>query len=181
MNRAFSQREKVLLLVLTALVLAVGYMKLFYEPLQIERTEQEQRLAAAQDSLLIEQTRLARMRAMEAELEEWEASGANQDAELPLYDNVENVMIQLDAILSAAREYSLTFDQAQFGEDLVSRPVQMTFTAGGYAAARSILNDLYHCWYRCALSDISISAEEDIARESEVAVTLTVVFYEKYA
>ncbi len=180
MNRALTRREKVLLLLLALLLLAMGYMKLFYEPLQTERIAAETRLADAEDAQLLEQARLHQMRQMEAELEKLKADGAAKAAEIPAYDNIENVMVQLNAILSAAQEYSLTFSEVAFGEDgTVSRPIQMTFTAVSYAAARTILNDLYHGWYRCSLSGMSVSADEDVSRDSPVNVSLTVTFYEK--
>lgn len=180
MRREFTQREKVLLLLLTVLLMALGYMKLFYEPVQESVTAAQVRQAEAEDALLVEQMKLGQLRAMEAELEELKASGNVQDAELPPYDNVENVMVQLNAILSTAQEYSLDFQEVRFGEDgLVSRPIQMTFAAGNYDTARGILNDLYHCWYRCSLDGVTVSGEEDVSRDSPVTVSLTVTFYEK--
>lgn len=180
MHREFTQREKVLLLLLTVLLMALGYVKLFFEPLQANLAAAQARQAEAENTLLVEQVKLSRMQAMEAELEALKASGNVQDAALPPYDNVENVMVQLNAILSAAQDYSLTFQEVAFGEDgLASRPIQMTFTAGRYDAARSILNDLYHCYYRCSLDSVAVSAEEDVSRNSPVTVSLTVTFYEK--
>lgn len=179
MNRVFTQREKVLLLILTAILLAVGYMKLFREPLQSELFAAQERQAAASDALLVESVKLKRLETMQAELAQMNA--AEQTGVLPVYDNVKNVMVQLNAILSATEEYSLQFDEVVFGEELISRPISMSFTASGYSAARAVLNRLYHGEYRCALSNLTVSSAQDVTRDKPVTVNLTLTFYEAYA
>ena len=190
MRREFTQRENVLLLFLVIVLLISGYVKLFMEPLNAQLGDAQTRLATAQDSLLVEQTKLAQMQRMEKELESADSSAASQEPEIPDYDNIDNVMIQLDAILSAATDYQMTFSDVQFGDELVSRPIQMTFSAGSYSAAKTILSDLYNCRYCCSLSDITVTskgagadssaaAQGDVTAQS-VSVKLTATFFEKY-
>ncbi|MEG1593845.1 MAG: hypothetical protein RR350_05490 [Oscillibacter sp.] len=180
MNRAFTQREKALLLCLTVILLVVGYFKLFAEPIQagILNAREQSEIAAA--DLMVEQVRLTQQQTMQTELDALTAQGVEQTASLPVYDNVENVMLQLDTILSATKEYSLQFDPLVFGEDLISRPIHLTFVAQNYAAARAVLNDLYHCWYRCSLDALTLSSEKNIARDALVSVDVTLTFYEAY-
>lgn len=180
MNRAFTQREKILLLILTVMLLVLAYFKGFYQPLE-ERSEAAQLAQSnALDELTFEQTKNQRMNAMQKELDDLKAQGVLEDAVVPNYDNVENVMVQLNSILSAAVDYQLTFSDVQdTGDGLMSRPVQMTFTAVNYAQARKILDDLYHCYYRCALSDLSIAGQNDIANDTQVSVSVTATFLEK--
>lgn len=179
MNRVFTRREKCLLLLLTVLLLGLGYVKLFLEPLQRNLAVMEDRQAAAADQLLLEQTKLAQLQTMETGLEEMRNAGAAA-AEIPAYDNVENVMVQLHAILAAAQEYSLTFSDVQIGEaGLVSRPIQLTFTAGSYAAARQIIDNLSNSRYRCTVESLSAAAEQDLRRDNPVTVNLTMTFFEK--
>ena len=180
MHRAFTQREKVLLLILTVMLLAMTYFKGFYQPLQVRSDEAQQAQANALDDLTLEQAKNQKMTAMQRELDDLKAQGVLPDAVVPEYDNVENVMVQLNSILTAAKDYQLTFSEVQdTGEGLMERPVQMTFTADSYAQAKRILDDLYHCWYRCALSDLSLSAQDSIAQDNPVTVSLTVTFLEK--
>lgn len=179
MNHVFTRREKALLLVLTFMLIGLGYLKLIHEPVQTALLEAQNRQANAEDVLVVEQARLEQMRAMEKELEALKAGGTIEDAELPYYDNIENVMVQLNAILTPAQQYSLTFAEPQQDEDgLVSRPIQMNFTAGSYQTARTIMNDLYHCWYRCSISNISVTGQEDVS-QGDVSVSLTATFYEQ--
>jgi len=180
MKREFTQREKALLLILTALLLAVGYARLFSAPVSTRLAAAQARLADAQDALLVEQTKLAQMQNMEKELETLKKNGTSPAAQIPEYDNIENVMVQLGGILGAASNYQLTFSDLKFGDDYVARPIQMTFTAGSYQVARTILRELSDCPYRCAVSEITASAGEgDIAAEP-VKVEATVIFYEQY-
>ena len=173
MDREFTPREKGMLLVLAVLLLALGYMKLFYAPVQ-QAVEDNQQL----------QTRALKMQTMEKELEELKTGGAVPDAQVPDYNNAKRVMVELNAILARAREYSLSFDDVSLDEDsgLVRRPVELTFQTADYAAAREIINDLYHCRYRCSIQDVTISADEDgtdITAAPGAVTQLTAVFLER--
>lgn len=178
MKRAFTQREKGMLLVLVILVLVVGYVKFFYEPNSDALTAAEERRTQAEDSIAIEQVRAQKLETMRAELKEYEDDGASS-AEIPDYDNIENVMVQLDSIFAVAQEYSLTFDDVEQGDSLISRPIQVTFTAKNYTAAKQILAGLYGCRYRCVLTNISVSGKSSVQTDSPITVSLTATFYEK--
>ena len=183
MDREFTPREKGMLLVLAVLLLALGYMKLFYAPVQQAVEDNQQRQTELQDQALIEQTRVLKMQVMEKELEELKAGNAVPDAQVPDYDNVQRVMIELNAILARAQEYSLAFDDVSLDDSgLVRRPVELTFKTADYAAAREIINDLYHCRYRCSIQDVSIYADEDgtdITAAPGAVTQLTAVFLER--
>ncbi len=131
---------------------------------------------------MLAQTRLMTQKQMQSKIDELKQSGTVPDAEVAEYDNIENVMLQLNAILSQADEYSLSFNEVSTDDNgSITRPVDLSFTASSYTAARSIINNLYQCPYRCAVSDISESAENDLATDGEIRVDLTVTFYEKTA
>ena len=117
---------------------------------------------------------------MQQKLAKIKASGAIPDAEIPDYDNIEKVMLQLNGILAHAQEYSLSFGEITDAADgILSRPVELSFTAGSYTSAREIINQLYQCPYRCAVSDISEQAETNLSSDGTVQVDLTITFYER--
>jgi preprotein translocase subunit SecF len=181
-NREFTTREKIMLLVLAVVLLAVGYFRFFLTPLQSEIETQQQRQAEVEDSVLLAEKKLMTQKQMQSKIDELKESGTVPDAEVAEYDNIENVMLQLNAILSQADEYSLSFDAVSTDDNgTVTRPVELTFTASSYTAARSIINNLYQCPYRCAVSDISESSDTDLSTDGEIQVDLTVTFYEKTA
>lgn len=60
--------------------------------------------------------------------------------------------------------------------------MELTFQTADYAAAREIINDLYHCRYRCSIQDVTISADEDgtdITAAPGAVTQLTAVFLER--
>ena len=172
MNRSFTTREKILLVVLTVLLLGVGYFKLFLQPMEQRVEAFQERQNTAQDQMMIEAAHLRQMRKMEEELQQLKDSGAIPNAEVPVYDNIQNVMIQLNTILSQAMEYSLSFKEVSTDDTgMVFRPIDMTFTANDY--------DLYHCRYRCSVEDLSVNADLNLSIENEIFVDLSIVFYEK--
>ena len=184
MRRPLSQRERILLGVLLLLALFAGYFKLFLAPIETRQAVAQERITQAQDAEVQEAAKLQQLQKMLTELQNLKNSGEYLSSEIPNYDNIDNVIVQLDAILSAAGEYHLAFSNVGFGDEMVLRPIQMTFTARNYVAAKQILN-LYGCPYRCSLSKITVSTDTDSGGQGSIAankvtVSLTTTFYEKY-
>ena len=181
MKREFTQREKVLLLVLAVILLVTGYLKLFSEPVEKEYAAAQVQYDHAQSDLAQEQIKQNNMKKMERALKILEDGGMPSGITIPAYDNSGNVMVQLDFILKSAISYQMAFSDVVYGTNLVSRPLKLTFTAKNYADAKKILSALYGCKYRCTLSDITMSSGSDAGdvRTSGVSVALKVTFYEK--
>lgn len=182
MKREFTQREKALLLILVVVLLLTGYLKLFLVPVEKQYTDSRAEYSDVQDSLAQEQAKLSSMKKMETALKKLEDNGTASDIMIPAYDNSDNVMVQLDEILGSALNYQMTFSDVVYGANLVSRPLKLTFAAKNYSSAREILTSLSDCKYRCALSNITVSAGSDTGniRIESVSVSLTVTFFEKF-
>ena len=181
--RKLSRREKLLLGLLAVLLTVVSYARLFYQPVVGQLVEARERVTAAEDALVTEQGRLAQLRSMEQSLEEMRQSRDFRDSLLPDYDNIKLVMVELDAILLHARDYELIFAPPDFGPRLAERSVELTFSAGSYAAAKEILTALYDFPYRCELHDVTILPQDNAAQVNIAAqpvfVKLTMTLYEK--
>ena len=182
LNREFTKREKILILILALLLLFSGYFKLVLQPAQ-ERTYAAQNACAdIENNMTIEAARAQRLSQMRDAIASYENEKGGGGPVVPAYDNIDNVMIQLDAILSQSSDYSLTFDDLVYGDDYVTRPVEMSFSCGSYDTAKKIISDLDGCIYRCSLDDITVSTGSggvDITK-GDVAVKLTATFYEAY-
>ncbi|QNL45246.1 hypothetical protein H8790_04300 [Oscillibacter hominis] len=181
MNRTFTNREKVLLLILALVLLFVGYTKIVAQPVAQRMADAQLLGQSAQDELVLEIAKAQRLESMKQTLEQ--SGHAVQAASIPDYDNLENVMVQLDAILGLAQEYSLTFSDVTFGEDgLVSRPIQMTVSCASYEAAKQVMERLSGCVYSCSLNGITVTAAGGVTppdvTEGPVTVALTATFYE---
>jgi Tfp pilus assembly protein PilO len=181
MKRELSHREKVLCLILAIALLTVCYFKFFVGPVGERLTDAETRQADAESEITQEETKLTQMQTMQTELDHIQSTGNGKTSEVPDYNNINNVMVQLNTILGTALDYQLSFSDPDFGEELVSRVVQMTYTAQNYQAAKSILSNLYHCRYCCILSDISIASDTQTGNimTGKVTVHLSVTFYER--
>ena len=75
MKRELSTREKVMLLVLAVIVIALGYFKLIYEPINDQIADYQSRMEQEQTENASLAVRLAQMRKMEKAVEEIKASG----------------------------------------------------------------------------------------------------------
>ena len=181
-NRSFTRREKILLTVLIVIIAVVGYTRFFVMPMQDRLEEQNARKAMAQEQMTLETVKLVKMNDMEQELEAMKAAGVVPNAEVPVYDNIENVMVCLNTILQQATDYSLSFKEVRTVDNsMVERPIDMTFIADDYLTVRSIIDDLYHCRYRCAVESIEVTAKDSLSVENPIQVELSVIFYEKQA
>lgn len=175
MNRAFSTREKVLLVILALLLIGVGYFKLLLEPIN-ESIDNYTLASSEQDAMLQGTAQLVQLRQMEQELEVIHESG--DAVPLPAYDNAEGLLVELNHILAASTEYTLNFGTVDMldGGYIVRRPLSLQFSAKNYAAARGILTALHDSANVNQISDLSVRLPED--SDKGVQVTCSVTFYE---
>lgn len=176
MNRALTDREKVLLLILVVLLLALGYFKLVFTPIQ-EQIRQSHDVAAQEKSeLTAMRFQLAQMREMEKSVEAVKAD--NTVRTLPTYDNSGALLRELHGIFAQTGEYTVDFSSQLETEDyLVLRRVELTFETDDYARARDILNALSGSRYANRISDLSIR-EGQGAERGRVQTALTITYFE---
>lgn len=186
LSKQFTRREKVLLVILALLLLFALYYLAVHRPV----TEALDRIQAESETVSMELTVLEakqqRMEQMRKELDE--ILSQPNVSEIPKYDNLQRVMDFLNTVLSSATEYTLSFQGLQQPQDggILRRAMQMTFISPSYDGARSMIEQLQNCPYRCQLSDFSIAPvsaggqSRDAASllDGPVQVSVTVTFYE---
>lgn len=175
MKRRLTARELVLLGILAAVLLVSGYVMLFYLPVtaELDRLANETELCRAQ--LTAAQQRAEEKQRMERELEELFAQPEPPQG-MPAYDNVQQVMFELNAILASAEEYALSFGTVDAGESIVHRRISLSFTSGSYEQAKAVLQQLHGSVYRCMLDDLRLSL--DSGQQDSVTVSGSIVFFE---
>lgn len=175
MKRRLTIRESVLLGILIMILLVSGYVTLFRMPMmaELERLKDEAELYRVQ--LTAATQRLEEKERMERELEELFAR-PEPPLGMPAYDNLQQVMYELNAILASTEEYSLTFGSVNEEESIVQRRISLSFTSGDYQLAKSVLQQLHDSAYRCMLDDLRLSL--DNGRESGVTVSGSILFFE---
>ena len=171
MKRAFTTREKVMLLVLTVLLIVIAYFKLILEPINNSIDEYQSETAAEQDEIL------QNMNQMQKELEKIYAAG--DPTPIPNYDNSGKLLVELNSILSASVDYSLDFGQVSALNDgyIMCRPINMTFTTNTYAETRAIIDALHNSDFTNQISDISVQFENS-GSSGNVQVNLYITYFE---
>ena len=193
MNRAFTTREKVLLVILAVLIIGIGYFKLLLEPINTSIENYRNMTASEQDEILVNTALLQKKKQMETELEELFASG--DPTPIPVYDNSGNLLVELHRILDRSLDYSLNFSgvSTMDVEYLVRRPVSLTFQASTYAQARAIINELHDSDNVNCISDLSMQInngnqdytneiihwDEDDDSDYYITVSLVITYYER--
>lgn len=177
LNRSFSTREKVLMLVLAVLLVAACYYFLVIKNVADTKLENDLQLQEIQQQIDT-QTALAMARTrMEGELEKLGDVG-----KLPVvatYDNIRNELDELNALLAGVGTYDVKFGQPELEGELVRRPVTITYTVPSYDAALGIVQSLQNGSYRCDITDFTLTGKmlADGSIES-VNATLDVTYFE---
>lgn len=174
MSREFTSREKILLLVLCVLLLGIVYYEFIIK--DVDETIEQYNTEDLETDLLIEQAKAQSIMDMESEMKN---TKAQTNSVVASYNNIKNEISALNDIFGAASTYNFDFNQAIKDGDAVRRDINISFTAGSYNTAESIIQKLHGCKYRCIIRNISIntSSGEGIS-SGEVSVSMTVTFFE---
>lgn len=183
-SHEFTLREKILFGVLAVLLVAIFYLYAVHFPVVNGIQDAESIIQSTNDEIIILEAQKANMDALQAELDN---TNTENHVEIPPYDNLDLLMNFLNTVLSATVEYSLSFpgvDQPEEGGSIARRYLELSMVCPSYAAARSTIDKLQNCPYRCLVNETSISpyrpADADTATLSsgQVQVSLSMVFYE---
>ena len=176
MNREFTQREKVLLLVLAVLIIVIGYVKLILQPINEEIESYESLTMEEQTTFSANQIKATRMNLMEKEIEKAKAKGVRR--EVPAYDNSSNLLPGLYQIMESSVDYSLDFGELVYDGNVVQRPVEMTFQTRTYKQARAIIDKLYRSGYAMQITDVNIGTKK--ATDTQlVSTSMSVTYFEE--
>ena len=171
LTRPFTTREKVMIAILAVIILALGYYKLFYEPVQDDISSYESEQLEYETLIAAQGASVARLNSLRAAVEQYEAEGVEP---IPSFDNLSPLMVQLSSVLdSRTTEYSLSFASTTSSDYVVLRPISISFTARSYSAACGVIEALSE-GYPCIITNVSVSTAEDGTASS----TLEVYYYE---
>lgn len=175
MSRSFTTREKILIIVLCALLLGLLYYQFIVKDVDeaIARYDTEE----LETELLMEQTKAMTIVQMKKEMNENKSMTGKVVAS---YNNVRNEISALNTIFANAIDYNLNFSDPIKDGDAVRRVIDITFTARSYDSAVSIIKELYNCKYRCLIRNIDIApgSVSGGINSGNVSVTLQVTFFE---
>ena len=174
MKRKLTPREWMLLGVLAILVVVVGYITLFYMPTTSARDAALNETESVRQQTEAMRIRLAEKQRMERELDELFDQNPNPLA-LADYDNLQPIMFELNSILAATQNYSLSFATVDDTKSIIRREISINFTCGSYDTAKAVLQRLHDSTFRCMLNNVNISTGRD---GGSVSVSGSIVYFE---
>ena len=158
MNRPFTTREKVMLVILSLLIIGICYYKFLLEPINDQIEQYNQMAAGEQDIITQNMALIQKKKEMEQELEAIFAENPDPDP-IPHYDNSGVLMVEIHSILDGTVDYTLSFSDTSLlsGGYLLRRPVELEFSVTTYSQARAIINRLHDSKNINQISDLSIT------------------------
>lgn len=174
LTRSFTRREKILLLILAVMVLIGLYVLLVHNPVKSQLAELTVEKEELELELQVATARQEQYRKMKAELDEIFAQPRDQITVMPPYDNIEALTVQLNEIFMGL-EPNLQFQEPRREneeERVITRPIQFTFEAPSYEAARDIVRKLTHTGNRSLMDSLSIAPAQTQDRNYDLAAHL---------
>ena len=178
MRRQLTTREWMILALLGVILLASGYILLFYMPMTAERDRCLGEAESCRAEIEAAQLRLEEKRRMERELEALFSAG-EPPRSIADYDNLQPVMFELNSILASTQDYSLSFSTVDASQAIVRRSISMSFTTGTYESAKAVLQQLHDSAFRCMLDSVNVSVGQ--GEQDAVSVSGNIVFFEYQA
>lgn len=175
MNRELTKREKTLLLILAILIIIIGYYKIVLEPINDDVSMYEGMTLQEETEIDAKNVQALRMSVMEKEIEKAKQNGVKK--EVPRYDNSAALLPKLYAIMSAASDYSLDFQDLQTEGNVILRQMDIGFETKSFLQARKIIDKLYDMEYAFEIGDITMQ-KQSRSGSSSVTTNLNVTFFE---
>lgn len=182
MNHTMTLREKILLVVLGVLILIVCYIQFFQKPINEAITKDNSQIASISTNTAVETVKASKLNEMKKEIAAHSANSTNSSSKIPEYNNLENVMSHLSAIMGPAIKYDMTFNDISVKDTMVYRPIDIQFTCDKYSTAKAIIDNLGKCPYRNTIDSIDMSVAQKVDDSNittqKINVKVRVTFYE---
>jgi hypothetical protein len=165
LSRDFSTKEKVMLVVLCLVLLALGYYRFIYVPTQDAIYAANSQQQVYETELLQVMTKEKMIRSMKDELD---SIGELQEvSRMESYNNSKEEISLLNEALKPATEYSIAFTNVTRDGDQIRRNFSLSFKTDSFASAKRIIKSLEDSKYRCILGDIDYSYTQRRANKDE--------------
>lgn len=178
MDRAFTAREKTLMIILALIIIGAVYYLFVYAPSSAAVESAQTQISQVESDLTVQQALATQRQSMEEQLKEIKSNGTAAQT-TPKYDNNAKAVAEINKALSGAKTFNLSFQDPEQSEDgtAMRRTCSISFTANSYAAAKSIIQDLIDGKYSCLVTDFSITSGSS-ADSTDANASVTIVYYE---
>ncbi|MBQ1411306.1 MAG: hypothetical protein IIY94_08540 [Oscillospiraceae bacterium] len=181
LTRSFSGKEKVILVLMLAIVLGFAYKFLVHDPVVKSIEEEHKAQGELRDQIDAANTKISFLTQMEEELAALKASGESASY-MPQYNADKRERAFLGSILRNTKDWSINIGDCTRSGDQIRRQFTVTFLTDTYENMEWFVMQITKCSYRCVINNINCSITRSETPEGEekmsVLVTLTATFFE---
>ena len=177
LNREFTTREKLLILLLCLILVGLAYYQFVDQPVRTALNNAHAERDSLTTELVAVNAKLTVMRRMRDEMEDITAGGTV--SEMKSYNNSKPEIALLNDILRGTPDYTITFADVTRDNDQIRRNFSLTFVSDKYASIQRIIKQLSESPYRCLVGDLKISVTRGkTMAEGPINVNTTATFFE---
>ena len=177
LNREFTTREKLLILLLCLILVGLAYYQFVDQPVRTALTNAHAERDSLNTELTVVNAKLVVMRRMRDEMEDITAGGTV--SEMKSYNNSKPEIALLNDILRGTPDYTITFADVTRDNDQIRRNFSLTFVSDKYESIQRIVKQLSESPYRCLIGDLKISVTRGkTMEEGPINVNATATFFE---
>lgn len=172
LSRGFTLKEKILLLALIVILLALGYYYFVDQPIRRYNGQAMAEAESLQTELDILQRRIFHLQEVQNSLD-----ALQEDENLSWmnsYNNSKAELAFLNDILADTLQYQISFANVTRSGNQIRRSFTLQYQTKNYQAAQDIMTMLLQCENRCLVSD----ARCTIAADGKVTMNQSATFYE---
>ena len=172
LNRNFSTKEKLLIVILGILLIGLIYYKFVYVRLSTALKETRAEAQSLQTDLDAANARIAELQQMENQLSGIGSTGLL--GRMGSYNNSQAETAFLHTVLANVTNYSLSFDDVTRDGNQIRRGFSLRYTTPNYDSAEAIMKELENGEFRCLINDVSCS----VGNNGVTNINLNGTFYE---
>ena len=195
LSRDFTTKEKIMLVILCLILLALAYYRFLHVPCNDAIAEAHSQRDMYQTEMVGALAQENQLKQMQKELDS--LGELTEASRMESYNNSKAEIDLLNSILQNTYNYNVRFSSVTKSGNQIRRNVSLSFAVPDFASARQILSRLADSEYRCLIGNIQYSTSEvrvssqereELARPgrwidgtyyySEVRVNATATFYE---
>ncbi len=176
LNRKFTLRETILILVAAILALGIFYYQVIVK--DYNEAKVIYNVSSLEDELTVLSAKASRKKTMEDYIDK---HSDEEVGEVAVYNNLANEIDALASVLSENVEnVSINWNEPVLSNKTVRRNANITFNASSYTTTKQIVKNIANLQYRCIVTQLSMSTDSDssLNRTDNVSVSMTVTFYE---
>ncbi|MEG2537848.1 MAG: hypothetical protein RSA45_07905 [Hydrogenoanaerobacterium sp.] len=187
LSKAFNRREQTLLIIMCLLMLFGAYFIFVQRPIEAQNAAITIAHEEADSKRILLDAKVKKLKKMKAELD----SIPEGIAEMPNYDNLQQVISHLNSVMSSTLKYSINFRPVLVSKDtdIVRRYIDMNFTCPDYSSARACVLQMHDGYYRCQINNLTFNTElngelatDDVSsiQGLPVQVSLAITYFERF-